>query len=103
MWKLRGQNSGEIKFVPQMQVGKQAELQFQFNSSKLEGNLVCTRDDNMYLRAEIVNQNIMLTVSDVKSKRILKSVACKPQPGTLFNDNKWHKVNLVKKSRGQVI
>jgi hypothetical protein len=46
-----------------------------------------------------MNQNILFSLNDVKSRRIIKSVGCKSQ----INDNNWHKIHLIKRSRGQVL
>ena len=102
IWRFRGASSGDIEFVPYLQPARQAELSFQFNVSRPDGNVMCTRDDNLYLKAELVNQNLIFYLNDVKSKRMLKSVACTPRPGVQFNDNKWHKVQLIKRNRGTV-
>ena len=99
VWRFRGQNSGDIEFLPSFQAPRQAELSFQFNSSKAEGNIMCTRDDKFYLKAELLNKNLVFSLNDGKTKKSLATVTCKPGSGGQFNDNKWHRVQLVKKSR----
>lgn len=102
IWKFYGSNSGKIEFIPNLPIGKIAEIKLEFNTSKSEGNILCTRDETFFLKAELFNQNIIFSLNDIKSKRVLKSVACKPQHTSQFNDKNWHKIHLIKRSRGQV-
>ena len=95
-------HSGDIEFLPTLQAPRHAELLFQFNSSKPEGNIMCTKDDRYYLKAEIANKNLVFSVNDVRTKKPLATAMCRPTSGSQFNDNKWHKVQLVKKNREQV-
>ena len=64
---------------------------------------MCTKDEKFYLKAEIINKNLVFSLNDVKTKKSLASAVCKPTSGSQFNDNKWHKVQLIKKNREQVI
>ncbi|CAF0717725.1 unnamed protein product [Brachionus calyciflorus] len=100
IWRFRGVNSGDIEFVPYLSPSKQSELVFQFNTSKPDGSVMCSKDDNYALRGELKGQNFVLSVMELRSKRILKTSSC-PQRSPL-NDNKWHKVQLIKKSRSQI-
>jgi len=105
VWRFRGLNSGKLEFNPYLptQVDR-AQLNFNFNTSKLEGNLLCTKDDNVVLKAELRDSGIFLTVSDLRSKRILKTASCKPSSqGAHFNDNKLHSVTIKKESRNQLL
>ena len=63
---------------------------------------MCTKDDRYYLKAEIANKNLVFSVNDVRTKKPLATAMCRPTSGSQFNDNKWHKVQLVKKNREQV-
>jgi hypothetical protein len=49
-----------------------------------------------------VNQNVIFSLNDLKSKKVIKTVGCKYEHGAQFNNN-WHKIHLIKKSRGQVL
>lgn len=81
---------------------ERGELSFSFNTSKLEGNMLCTKDENVVLKAELKDSGIFLTVTDLRSKRLLKTASCKPNSESQFNDNKLHKVTLSKENRNQV-
>lgn len=63
---------------------------------------MCTKDDKFYLKAEMSNKNLVFSLNDVKTKKVLASAICKANGASQFNDNKWHKIQLVKKSRDQV-
>jgi hypothetical protein len=89
--------------LPSFQAPRQAELTFQFNSSKTDGILMCSKDDKFYLKAEMSNKNLVFSLNDAKTKKVLSSATCKANGVTQFNDNKWHKVHLIKKSRDLVI
>ena len=64
---------------------------------------MCTKDEKFYLKAEMSNKNLVFSLNDVKTKKVLSSATCKANGLTQFNDNKWHKVQLIKKSRDLVI
>jgi hypothetical protein len=64
--------------------------------------MICTKDDNVVLKAELKDSGIFLTIIDLRSKRLLKTASCKPNSGSQFSDNKMHKVTLSKENRNQV-
>lgn len=102
IWTFKGPNSGDIEFTPYLPAARQAELSFQFQP-KSEGNLMCSRDDLLALRVDYKERKLVLTLSDVRSRRVLKTSECQLGAGGSSGEEKWYKVNLVKKSRGQVV
>lgn len=103
MWTFKGPNSGDIEFIPYLPPARQAELIFQFNP-KSDGNIVCSRDDSLALRVDFKDRKLLLTISDVRSKRVLKATECilSGGGGGGSGEEKWHKVHLIKKSRGNI-
>jgi hypothetical protein len=104
-WHLKGGlSAGEIEFIPYLSSqARQAELSFKFNTSRADaGTIMCTRDDQLAVKVELKDQKLLLSVYEAKSRRFLKAVTCQSARSGSFSDNKWHRVQLVKKSRGSI-
>lgn len=85
--------------MPFLPTARQAELSFQLQA-KSDGNIVCSRDDYLALRVDHKDRRLVLTISDVRSRRVLKTAECSASSGG--GEDKWQRVHLVKKSRGMV-
>ena len=97
-WRFRG--NGELDFVPSLLPARLSELKFQFNTSRSDaGTIVCTRDEQLALKVELKDQKLHLSVFDAKSRRFIKAATF---PSQRLNDNRFHRVQLIKKSRGVV-
>lgn len=51
------------------------------------------------LKLELKGSKIQLSLSDMNNRRPTKIIECTASRPLLFNDNKWHKVQLVKKNK----
>ncbi len=101
VWRFSGRaNSGELEFVPSLTAARHAELRFAFNASRgNDGTIMCTRDDSTSLKAELIGQQLLFSISDVRTRRVLKTLSCR----LAAQRADWHKIHLVKKSRNQVL
>ena len=100
LWRFRGSNSGQISFVPNLSQTRESNLNFQFNTSQSHGVLMCTRDENFALKAELNNQMVMISIFDLRSRQIVKSAYCQKRS---LSDNKWHKIYIAKRARSQLV
>lgn len=100
-WRFRGINSGDIEFVPYLHESQKAELSFQFNTSMTNGNIMCTKDDTLALNVELVNSILAVSITDIRTRRVLLTTNCRPKPGTHFNDKSLHSFKMVKKGTNQ--
>ena len=105
MWRFSGRvNSGEIEFVPGLASARHAELRFAFNTSRgNDGTIMCTRDDALSFKAELMGQQLLFSISEMRTRRVLKTLSCRLASNRGGGGGaEWHKIQLVKKSRGQV-
>jgi hypothetical protein len=100
-WRFRGINSGDIEFVPYLHESQKAELGFQFNTSMTNGNILCTKDDTLALNVELVNSILAVSITDIRTRRVLLTTNCRPKPATSFNDKSLHAFRMVKKGVNQ--
>jgi hypothetical protein len=116
-WSVRGGlTAGEIDFTPPppppgQQPPRHAEINFRFNTSRRGGadsggTLLCTRDEQLALKVELKDQKLLLSLYEVaarsaQARRLIKAVTCQSSQQR-FNDNRWHRVQLVKRARNQV-
>lgn len=100
LWRFRGSNSGQINFVPYLSQSRESSLNLKFNTSQPHGVIMCSKDDNYALKAELNNQMLMVSITDLRSRQIIKSAYCQKRS---LSDNKWHKIQIGKKSRSQIV
>ncbi len=63
---------------------------------------MCTKDDILALNAELVDSILAVSITDIRTRRVLQTVNCRPkQPSIQFNDNSPHKVQIFKKGVNQ--
>jgi hypothetical protein len=101
IWRFKSGNFGSVRFLPQLPANlQQSQLSFQFNTSRSDGLLFLTRNDNTVLRLDLKNGRLQLSASDLNNPRFMKTIDCRQNSQQIqFNDNKWHTVELTKRNQ----